>query len=91
MMGKPWQQELEGPHCIPNQKRKTKMCTLMLSSLSHLHSLGSSAQGMVLNTITMCLPTLINVITALLHRHGHRPISQLIVDSDTDHHKEIIM
>lgn len=66
---------LEELLCILGQ-REMRTHTLMLSSLSYLCRVGSSAQGIVLSIITMCLPTLTNAITVILHRPGQRPISR---------------
>lgn len=86
-MREPRQQEFEELFSILSPREGT----LMLRSLTYLHSLGFLAQRMVLSIVTMCLPTSTNVIMVILHRHGQRPMSQMILDSDTDHHKEIIM
>lgn len=95
-MGRKWrQQELEAAvgnmYAIRQQKRTANI--EQKSFLSVLHILESLAPSEVIPTIKVGLPTSVNLVTTVLHRHVQRPwVSQVILDSvklmmNTNHHQ----
>lgn len=53
---------------------------LVFSLLSPFHTAWIPCQGTVLPTMQIRIPTAINIIKIISHRHDQRPISQIIPD-----------